>query len=420
MEEIRRIGMDTSKHVFELHGVNGAEEPVLHKRLRRQQMVSFFERLEPTEIGIEACAGSHHWARLLGSLGHRVKMMPAQYVKPYVKRGKNDAADAEAACEAMSRPTMRFVPAKNVEQQAELMLMGVRDRLIASRTQLVNAIRGHATEFGLTAAKGLAHVPPLLARIAADETLPALARELFALQAEELTRLDQEITTIEARHREMHRADECRRRLAEIPGIGPVAASLLRLKTPSPELFSSGRDFAAWIGLTPKDHSTGGKTRLGVITKAGDEALRAALVAGATALVQHATAGRGKSASPWLKALVHRKPPKLAAIALANKNARLAWKLMVTGERYRPAQPTPLPRPHDKLSQLGEPLSRQPDCDEAANCKMMRRWCDRPIRNARHSACFSGRHWPRCCLELASRMPSWPAAMRGCINRPHI
>ena len=342
MEEIKRIGMDTSKHVFELHGVNGAEEPVLRKRLRRQQVAVFFEGLAPTEIGLEACGGSHYWARLLGSMGHRVRMMPPQYVKPYVKRGKNDAADAEAACEAMSRPTMRFVPTKSVEQQAGLLLLGVRDRLIATRTQLTNAIRGHAAEFGLTAAKGLAHVQPLLARIAADETLPALVRELFALQADELARLDQEIAAVEARHKEMHRADECSRRLAEIPGVGPVAASLFRLKTPAPELFGSGRDFAAWIGLTPKDHSTGGKTRLGVITKAGDEQLRAALVAGATALIQHVRTGRCKSASPWLKALVARKPPKLAAVALANKTARIAWKLMVTGERYRPAQATPL------------------------------------------------------------------------------
>ncbi|WP_157220728.1 IS110 family RNA-guided transposase [Flavisphingomonas formosensis] len=342
MEEIKRIGMDTSKHVFEVHGVNAAEEPVLRKRLRRQQMVTFFEGLPPTEIGIEACAGSHHWARVLGAMGHEVRLMPPQYVKRYVKRGKNDAADAEAACEAMSRPTMRFVPAKSVEQQAGLMLMGVRDRLIASRTQLANAIRGHAAEFGLTAAKGLAHVQPLLARIAADETLPALARELFALQGEELARLEQEIATIDARHKEMHRADECSRQLAEIPGVGPVAATLFRLKTPAPELFDSGRDFSAWIGLTPKDHSTGGKTRLGVITKAGDETLRAALVTGAMAIIQHVRSGRCKSASPWLKALVARKPPKLAAIALANKNARIAWKLMATGERYKSAEATPL------------------------------------------------------------------------------
>ena len=342
MDQIKRIGMDTSKHVFELHGVDDSEAPVLRKRLRRQDMVTFFERLAPTEIGIEACGASHHWARLLGSLGHKVLMMPPQYAKPYVKRGKNDAADAEALCEAMSRPTMRFVPAKSADQQAGLMLMGVRDRLIRNRTQLANAIRGHAAEFGLTAAKGMAHVAPLLARIAADETLPALARELFALQAGELARLEDEIATVDARQAEMHRADECSRRLAEIPSVGPIAASLFRLKTPAPELFRSGRDFAAWIGLTPRDHSTAGKTRLGVITRAGDERLRATLIAGATALIQHVRTGRSKTASPWLEALVQRKSPKHAAVALANKTARIAWKLMVTGQRYRPAAAPPL------------------------------------------------------------------------------
>lgn len=337
MEQISRIGMDTSKHVFELHGVDGAERPVLRKRFRRKEMVTFFERLKPTAIGIEACGASHHWARLLTSLGHEVRMMPPQYVKPYVKRGKNDAADAGALCEAMSRPSMRFVPTKSAEQQAALMLMGVRDRLVRSRTQLVNAIRGHACEFGLTAAKGVSHIEPLLARIAADMMVPELARELFALQARELVRLEEEIATLEGKLKALHQADECSRRLAQIPGVGPVAAALLRLKTPAPELFGSGRDFAAWMGLTPKDHSTGGKTRLGVITRAGDERLRATLIAGATALIQHVRTGRSRNASPWLVELVRRKPPKLAAVALANKIARIAWKLMVTGERYRQA-----------------------------------------------------------------------------------
>ncbi len=337
MAEISRIGMDTSKHVFELHGVDGSEAVVLRKRLRRKEVASFFERLPPTEIGIEACGASHHWSRFLGAMGHRVRMMPPQYVKAYLKRGKNDAADARALCEAMSRPTMSFVPEKSIDQQAELMLMSVRDRLVRNRTQLANAIRGHAAEFGLTTAKGMAHVAPLLARIAADEALPALARDLFALQADELARLDEEIATIEARHKDLHRTDELGCRLAQIPGVGPVAASLLRLKTPAPELFRSGRDFAAWIGLTPKDHSTGGKTRLGRITRAGDERLRATLVAGATALVQHVRTGRCKTASPWLMALVQRKPPKLAAVALANKIARIAWKLMTTGQHYRQA-----------------------------------------------------------------------------------
>ena len=309
---------------------------MLRKAFRRSEMIAFFERLPATVIGIEACGASHHWARLLGSFGHEVKLLPAQYVKAYVKRGKNDAADAEALCEAMSRKTMRFVPAKSAEQQAGLMLMGARDRLVRNRTQLTNAIRGYATEFGLTAAKGMAHVMPLLDRIAADETLPALARDLFALQRDELVRIEAEIDALDAKLKTWHRSDECSRRLAEIPTVGPIVASLLRLKTPAPELFSSGRDFAAWIGLTPRDHSTAGKNRLGVITRAGDEALRSALVVGATAVIQHARTGHSKHASPWLLDLLKRKSPKLAAIALANKTARIAWKLMVTGERYRP------------------------------------------------------------------------------------
>jgi transposase len=345
MDEIIRIGMDTSKHVFQLHGVNADEEPVLRKAFRRKDMIAFFERLPATVIAIEACGASHHWARLLGSMGHEVKLIPPQYVKAYVKRGKNDAADAEALCEAMSRKTMRFVPAKSAEQQAGLMLMKVRDRLIRNRTQLSNAIRGHAAEFGLTAAKGMAHVMPLLERIAADATLPALARDLFALQHDELVRLDAEIDALDARLMAWHRADECARRLAEIPTIGPIIASMLTMKTPAPELFGSGRDFAAWIGLTPRDHSTAGKNRLGVITRAGDEALRSALVVGATALLQHVRTGRSKHASPWLLDLLKRKPPKLVAVALANKTARIAWKLMVTGERYQPrSAPPPIAR----------------------------------------------------------------------------
>jgi len=216
------------------------------------------------------------------------------------------------------------------------MLMKVRDRLVRNRTQLANAIRGHAAEFGLTAAKGMAHVMPLLERIAADEMLPVLARDLFALKREELVRLEAEIDALDARLMAWHRADEGSRRLAEIPTIGPIIASMLTMKTPAPELFRSGRDFAAWIGLTPRDHSTAGKNRLGIITRAGDEALRSALVVGATALIQQIRAGRSKHASPWLLDLLKRKPSKLVAIALANKTARIAWKLMITGERYQP------------------------------------------------------------------------------------
>jgi transposase len=331
--KIIRIGMDTSKSVFVLHGVDAAEQPVLRKRLRRRQVLESFGKLEPTKIGLEACGGAHYWARALRALGHEAVLLPPQYVKPYVKRNKNDAADAEAICEAMSRPTMRFVPVKTAEQQAALMLAGMRDQLIRRRTQLSNAIRGYAAEFGLTAAKGLSKIEPLLARIAEDTALPELARELFADYGQEYAGLQVRIAKIEAQLMAWHKGNELSRRMVEIPSIGPIGASLLAMKVTDPQAFRSGRDFAAWLGLTPKDNSTAGKTRLGVITRAGDENLRSILVAGATAVIQQVQRGRGH-ASPWLVELVKRKPPKLAAVALANKTARIAWKLMVSGEHY--------------------------------------------------------------------------------------
>lgn len=333
MNQIIRIGLDTSKHVFQLHGVDSAEQPVLRKRLRRKDLAAYFAKLPATVVGIEAGGASHHWARTLGALGHEVKVMPPQYVKPYVKRNKNDAADAEALCEAMSRPTMRFVPVKTVDQQAALMLVTMRDRLVRNRTQLGNAIRGHAAEFGVVAAKGPDKMEALLARLAADETLPALARELFALQGLEYARLVRQLKAVEVRLMAWHRQSAESRRLAQIPGVGPIGATMLALKVPAPEQFRSGRHFAAWLGLTPKDHSTAGKTRLGVITRAGDPALRSILVVGATAVIRQAAHGRGRP-WPWLTSLLDRKPAKLAAVALANKMARIAWRMMITGEPF--------------------------------------------------------------------------------------
>ena len=332
VEQVSRIGMDTSKHFFQRHGVNAAEKVVLRKKLRRKDMVAFFKALAPTVIGIEACGAAHYLARLLGPFGHEVRLIAPQLVKPYVKRGKNDGADAEALCEAISRPTMRFVPVKTTEQQAALMMVGLRDRLIRNRTQLSNSIRGYAAEFGFTATKGKAHLVTLLERIQADESVPALARELFAAQAAEYARLQAQIDEVDAKLMAWHKANECSRRLAKIPSVGPIGAVLLMMKTPAPELFRSGREFAAWIGLTPKDHSTAGRVRLGGITRAGDEALRSVLVVGATSIIQHVR--RGGRGSPWIVDLLKRKPPKLAAVALANKMARIAWKLMVTGESY--------------------------------------------------------------------------------------
>lgn len=339
MDQIRRIFIDTSKSVFQLHGVDAAESVVVRRQLTRSRMIGFFAGLEPTVVGLEACGASHHWARVLAAMGHEVRLIAPQHVKAYVKRGKNDARDAEAGCEAMSRPTMRFVPVKSAEQQAGLMLVSVRDRLVRGRTALTNAIRGHAAEFGLIAATGLDKIEPLLARIAEDETLPALARALFADQGVALRRLGEELAVVDARLMAWHRANAESRRLAQIPSVGPISASLLVLKTPDPKAFKSGRDFAAWIGLTPKDHSTAGRQRLGVITKAGDEALRATLVAGAMAVVQHALR-RPERALPWLVQLLRRKSAKQAAVALANKTARIAWKLLTTGEAYDPASRT--------------------------------------------------------------------------------
>ena len=333
MNEVSRIGMDTSKQIFQLHGVDAQERVVVRRQLRRKEVLGYFGSLAPTVVGIEACGGSHYWARELARLGHAVRMMPPQYVKPYVKRGKNDAADAEALCEAMSRPTMRFVAVKSAESQAALMLAGMRERVVRHRVQLANAIRGHAAEFGLVAAKGRARIKPLLARLQADAALPALARRLFAEYAEEYAALEARLAAIDAELMAWHRTNEMSRRLTRIPGVGPVIASLLAMKTPDPQAFASGRQFAAWIGLTPKDHSTAGKVRLGVITRAGDETLRSVLVVGATAVIWQVRRGKG-SPTPWLVELLKRKPAKLAAVALANKIARIAWKLMTSGEPY--------------------------------------------------------------------------------------
>ncbi len=331
MDQISRIGMDTSKRIFQLHGVNAAEQPVLRRKLRRGEMIAFFERLPPTAVAIEACGSAHHWARLLGEIGHDVKLIAPQLAKPYVKRGKNDAADAEALCEAASRPSMRFVPVKTADQQAALMLAAHRERLVRGRTRLGNMIRGTAAEFGVVIATGPAQIAPLLAQVQDDASLPSLARELFADIAAEHAELEQRIAAVDAKLLAWHRGNPTSRKLAAIPGIGIVTASLLVMKTPDPHAFRSGRDFAAWLGLTPKDHSTAGRVRSGGISRAGDEKLRSLLVVGATSVIRHTRIGQARRASPWLAGMLERKPAKLVAIALANKSARVAWKLLATG-----------------------------------------------------------------------------------------
>jgi transposase len=335
VDKLIRIGMDTSKSVFQLHGVNEAEQPVLRKKLRRNQVLAFFAGLSPLKVGIEACGAAHYWARELRALGHEVVLLPPQYVKPYVKRSKSDAADAEAICEAMSRPSMRFVAAKNAEQQAAQMLAKLRAQFIGRRTQLANSIRGFAAEFGLTAPKGLSRLGDLLVDIRAGATIPDMARDMFETLARDYAHISAEVATLDEKLLILHRQNEVSRRLAAIPAIGPVGATLLAIKVTDARGFKSGRDFAAWLGLTPKNHSTAGRNRLGVITRAGDEMLRSVLVAGATALIQHMRRG-SKRVWPWLQALIARKAPKLAAVALANKLARIAWKLMVSGQHYHP------------------------------------------------------------------------------------
>jgi transposase len=336
VNQVTRVFIDTSKSVFQLHGVDAQERVVLKRKVRRSQLLGVFGQMEPTVVGLEACGASHHWARELAALGHEVRLLAPQLVKPYVKRGKNDAADAEAGCEAMSRPTMRFVPVKSAEQQAALMLAKVREGLVGQQTQLANRIRGFAAEFGLVAPKGLAAIAPLLSRIQDHPDVPDLARELFAGLGEDLARVKARLAEVDDRLQAWHRRNALSQALAQIPGVGPIGAALLVMKTLDAGAFRSGRHFAAWLGLTPKDHSTAGKVRLGVITRAGDEMLRSVLVCGATAVVNNARKGQGRGVSPWLLHLVARKPPKLAAVAVANKIARVAWAIMARGELYDP------------------------------------------------------------------------------------
>ena len=334
MSQIKRIGIDTSKAVFTLHCIDHTDKPVLRLNLRRAQMIPFFRKHQPTEIAMEACATSHHWARKLTALGHDVRLIPPQYVKPFVKRSKNDRNDAEAICEAAGRPGMRFVLAKSAEQQAQGMVLKVRETLVHQRTQLVNTLRGHAAEFGVIAAKGISQIASLLAAIEAEAMIPPAAKEMLALLGEEIDHLDTRLKEIGARLIAMHRGNAISQLLATIPGIGPIIALTLAIEV-EPAAFQSGRHLAAWLGLTPKEHSTGGKQRMGGISRAGHERLRTLLVSGATAVIRHATRPGSKLATNWLLKLLQRRPRKLAAVALANKMARIAWAIMTSGEAYR-------------------------------------------------------------------------------------
>jgi transposase len=332
--ELKRIAIDTSKSVFTLHGVDAQDRPVLRRDLRRGQLVAFFAKLPPTEVVLEACGGSHHWARTLGALGHRVGLIPPQYVKPFVKRSKNDRNDAAAISEAASRPTMPRVAIKSANQQADALTLSARELLVGQRTQTINALRGHAAEFGIVAAKGTGRVCDLLAAVAQAAELPEAARIMLAFLGRQIDHLDGEIARLDTALVAQHKANPVSRLLAEIPGIGPIGALTLAVRV-DPSRFQSGRHLAAWLGLTPREHSSGGKQRMGGISRAGDERLRQLLVLGATAVIRHTKPGRGASA--WLLNLLERRPRKVAAVALANKMARIAWAMMTTGEGYRRA-----------------------------------------------------------------------------------
>ena len=334
MTQYKRIGLDTSKAVFTLHGVDQQDRPLLRINLRRPQLLAFLKRLPPTEIAMEACGSAHYWARELTSLGHEVRLIPPQYVKPYVKRGKNDRNDAEAICEAAGRPGMHFVVVKSVTQQAQGMVLKVRETLVGQRTQLVNTLRGHAAEFGVIVAKGIRQVAPLLAAIDAETTIPPEAKDMATVLGQEIEHLDTRIKQIEAGLIAAHKANEVSQRLATIPGVGPVTALTLATEI-EPAAFESGRHLAAWVGLTPKEHSTGGRQRMGGISRAGNERLRVLLVIGATSVIQAAVQPGSKQMTDWLRALLQRKPRKVAAVALANKMARVAWALMMRGNVYR-------------------------------------------------------------------------------------
>ncbi len=334
--KFKRIAIDTSKHVFTLHGVDEQERPMMRRELRRSQVETFFGKQDATEVVLEACGGSHHWARLLDRHGHRVRLIPPQYVKPFVKRAKNDRNDAEAISEAASRPSMRSVAVKTVDQQADGIILKHREMLVGQRTQAINALRGHAAEFGVVAAKGTGKVATLLTELAADPGIPATAQAMFEQMASHIQALDQRLTVVDAELAVLHKAKPLSQMLAEIPGVGPLGAITMVL-TVEPENFASARHFAAWLGLTPKEHSTGGKQRMGKISKAGNERLRQLLVVGAMAVIRFAKPG-SKSASAWLLQLLERKPRKprkLAAVALANKMARIIWAMMARGEAYR-------------------------------------------------------------------------------------
>jgi transposase len=336
MSEITTIGLDLAKHVFQAHGADASGRPVLRKKLRRDQVLAFFAQLPRCVVAMEACGGAHFWGREIGKLGHEVRLIPPAYVRPFVKRQKSDIADAEAICEAAQRPTMRFVAVKSEDSQAAAVIFRARDLLVRQRTQVINALRGHMGEFGLVVPQGASQASRLVAVVVDPDTpIPEAARSALSALVSALERLEGEIRRLEAEITRRAKEDEVARRLMTIPGVGPLIATALVALAPPPETFRQGRDFAAWLGLTPRQHSTGGKQRLGATTRMGERSLRRLLILGANSVIikrhVHAAARPGS----WLARMLGRKPPMLVRVALANKMARIVWALMVKGENYR-------------------------------------------------------------------------------------
>jgi transposase len=333
---ITTIGIDLAKNVFQVHGVDATGAVVIRKKLRRGEVRGFFEGVVPCLVGMEACATSHFWARELAALGHDVKLMPPAYVKAYLKRGKNDAADAEAICEAVTRPTMRFVPIKSAERQSVLVLHRTRDLLVRQRTMLINAIRGHLAEFGVITGQGARRIADLVAHVrrGSDVSLPELARSTLAALADQLDALAAQIHALERRLQVWHRHDEASQRLATIPGVGIITATALSASVTDPSVFKSGREFAAFLGLVPRQNSSGGKERLGRISKMGDGYLRRLLVVGATSVIRRARED-ALPISAWVRTLLARRPARVVTVAMANKAARIAWAVLARNEIYR-------------------------------------------------------------------------------------
>ena len=334
--KITTIGIDLAKDVFAVHGVNGGGKPVLRKQLKRSEMAKFFANLEPCLIGMEACGSAHHWARKLEEFGHTVKLMAPQFVKPYVKTNKNDTADAEAICEAVSRPNMRFVAKKNAEQQAILSIHRARQGFVKSRTAQGNQIRGLLSEFGIVIPLGIRAITKRVPEILEDgeNGLPGAMRQLIARLTENLKEMDRQVNELEAQIHLWHRESEASRKLAEIPGLGPITASALVATVGDAKEFKNGRQLAAWLGLVPKQNSSGGKQVLLGISKRGDTYLRTLLIHGARAVIRHAE----NKAEPdsWIRKLMARRNKNVAAVALANKNARVIWALLTKDTLFRP------------------------------------------------------------------------------------